>query len=537
MGIIKHIWLFLVFHVAANGQALSVQFIPSGNYSAQKVKIPAKADSITWFNYEKTLLTKLEEEGFYSARVEKDSANWRVYVGTQSNWVIISDSTLFNGGKENALTPANVQTVNQNILQYYANRGFPFASVQLKVTQWKNDTIITQLHIEKGPKITIDSLVVKGIESLNPSIVEKFTQIKPGDLYNQSEINKANNRLNRLGYLQMTGRPAMIFSKEKNILFLYGKYNSANRFDGLIGLNTEPNGKTYFTGNLDLQLQNIFKNGESIQLAWNSPGGGSQELNIHVKWPFLFKTPLGVSLGFDLFRRDSTFANRDVQVGLSYLISPELSISMGYEWFSTNTLGTNTVMANINSAQSNWFTVGAGYKNFTGDIIPRTGWIGNFTIGQGRRSAEGVNQSVYKLLLNIERFESLYSNHHLYLQGKIKLLNGSNFYENEMYREGGIKSFRGFNEQTIITSQFMKFTLAYRYFFEKNSFFEIFNDVGGANDQVVTDQFNFLWGTGAGIGFQTKGGIFTLAYALGKTNDNDFDFRTGKVHIGYINQF
>ena len=529
----------MISAMSSFGQGVTVEFFPSGKYQAQKVKTPAKADSITLFNYEKTLLIKLEEEGYFETQIVKDSTFWRVMVGRKSNWVMISDSSynFTNGLEKTSLTPSAAQALNQNILQYFANHGYPFASVQLKVVKWKNDTIITEVKIYKGPEITIDSLVVKGIESLNPSVIEKYTQIKPGDLYDQSEINQANNRLNRLGYLQMTGRPAMIFSKEKNILYLYGKYNSANRFDGLVGLNTEPNGKTYFTGDLDLQLQNVFKNGESIGLAWNSPGGGSQELNSKVKWPFLFKTPLGVSLGFDLFRRDSTFANRDIQLGLSYLISPELSINMGYEWFSTNTLGSGSSTSTINSAQSNWFTVGAEYKNYIGDIIPRKGWAGNFTLGQGRRTAEGLNQSVYKVLVNIERFESLYLNHHLYLQGRVKFLYGSNFYENEMYREGGIKSFRGFNEQTIITTQFIKFTLAYRYFFEQNSFFEIFNDVGGANDQVVTTQFNFLWGVGAGVGFQTKGGIFTLAYALGKTNDNDFDFRTGKVHIGYINQF
>jgi hypothetical protein len=44
-------------------------------------------------------------------------------------------------------------------------------------------------------------------------------------------------------------------------------------------------------------------------------------------------------------------------------------------------------------------------------------------------------------------------------------------------------------------------------------------------------------GFGAGINMQTRAGIFSLNYALGKQFDNPINVGNAKIHIGYINRF
>jgi hypothetical protein len=44
-------------------------------------------------------------------------------------------------------------------------------------------------------------------------------------------------------------------------------------------------------------------------------------------------------------------------------------------------------------------------------------------------------------------------------------------------------------------------------------------------------------GFGAGLTFETKAGIFGLSYAVGKQNSNPLDFRSSKIHFGYVNIF
>lgn len=516
-----------------------MDFSPNGKYKAQNLAAPK--DSSTLETYWNAVQTSLSEEGYYSAKLQVEERNLTIEVGPQSQWVVIPpqkgpDGYLIEGG---ALIPSKASKISKDLISHYSQKGYPFVKVSHVVIKWQGDTLQTALEIDLGPLITVDSIVVKGMEDARETWVEKYTKIKMGSVYNSAEIAQVNRRLNQLGYVQMTREPAMIFSKEKNVLFLYGKYRSSNRFDGLIGLNTDDEGNAFFTGELDLGLQNIFKRGEQIDLAWRSPGQGSQELNARVAWPFLFSTPAGIEVAFDLFRRDSTFSSRNFSALATYLVSPELIAKAGYQGDASNPLGSSGSSIGINTGNSsiNWFVLGADYRDFTGDIIPRKGWTAFAEISQGSRSAEGVNSTVYKALLDVERFQPIAGNHHLYFKGTAHYLLGADFFENEIFREGGIHSMRGFNEQSLITPQFTRLTLSYRFFVETNSYFEFFNDLGTVVNQGITTETTFLWGTGAGLGFQTRGGIFTLAYALGRTDQTSFDLRTGKVHLGYINQF
>ncbi|HQI46911.1 MAG TPA: hypothetical protein PLC59_12715, partial [Bacteroidales bacterium] len=45
------------------------------------------------------------------------------------------------------------------------------------------------------------------------------------------------------------------------------------------------------------------------------------------------------------------------------------------------------------------------------------------------------------------------------------------------------------------------------------------------------------YGFGAGVCFETKAGIFSLTYALGKQFDNPIYLKSGKIHFGVVSYF
>jgi hypothetical protein len=47
---------------------------------------------------------------------------------------------------------------------------------------------------------------------------------------------------------------------------------------------------------------------------------------------------------------------------------------------------------------------------------------------------------------------------------------------------------------------------------------------------------NFL-GAGLGLNFMTKSGMFTLAYALGKSEQQAFGIKSSKIHVGFSTMF
>jgi outer membrane protein assembly factor BamA len=109
---------------------------------------------------------------------------------------------------------------------------------------------------------------------------------------------------------------------------------------------------------------------------------------------------------------------------------------------------------------------------------------------------------------------------------------------NEAYRIGGNNSVRGFDEESIYATSYGIANLEYRFLFEQNSFLFLF---GNAAWYELDTEKSYLkdtpYGFGAGVSFQTKAGIFSISYALGKQFDNPLLLRAAKVHFGIVSVF
>ena len=121
-------------------------------------------------------------------------------------------------------------------------------------------------------------------------------------------------------------------------------------------------------------------------------------------------------------------------------------------------------------------------------------------------------------------------------------LYGENTFQNELFRIGGLKTLRGFDEESIFASAYSIFTLEYRFILEQNSYLYIFGDQAYYESNINTINQPLLihdhpYGFGAGISFETKAGIFSISYALGHQFENPFQLKSGKIHFGIVNYF
>ncbi len=118
---------------------------------------------------------------------------------------------------------------------------------------------------------------------------------------------------------------------------------------------------------------------------------------------------------------------------------------------------------------------------------------------------------------------------------------GSTFYdqyfENDLYRLGGINSIRGFDEQSYLASSFIINTAEYRFLLNRDSHFSVFADYGLLYDERPNYQDNQLLGIGSGLELATKAGLFSMSLAVGDSDNSSFDFNKTRIHIGYVNVF
>jgi outer membrane protein assembly factor BamA len=111
-------------------------------------------------------------------------------------------------------------------------------------------------------------------------------------------------------------------------------------------------------------------------------------------------------------------------------------------------------------------------------------------------------------------------------------------FTNELFRIGGLKSLRGFDEESIYASSYSMGKIEYRYLLEQNSFLFVFmNGAYYQNQSRGKAVYDTPYGFGTGINFETKLGIMSISYALGKQFDNPVYFRNAKVHFGIVNYF
>ena len=118
------------------------------------------------------------------------------------------------------------------------------------------------------------------------------------------------------------------------------------------------------------------------------------------------------------------------------------------------------------------------------------------------------------------------------------MFQSGNIFRNELFQLGGYKLLRGFDEESQYLSAYAIATVEFRYLVGQNSYFYALADGGWGRNSSTNVRSNYTYfGTGLGLAFETKAGIFNLAWAVGKRNDTELNLRQSKIHFGFINYF
>lgn len=451
----------------------------------------------------------------------------------------------------------NVKRVQEKLITYYENNGYPFAAVKLDSILIANGIIAAQLKLTKNAEILIDSIVIKGNSKIIPVYIYNYLGIKPGSLYNEAQLKKVNTRIAELPFIRSTKPASIAFSDKFNKLILSLEKKRASQFDGIVGILPDNiTGKILFTGDVRLKLQNGLGRGELIDLNWRKLQSQTQDLKVRLVYPFILRTPFGLDYNFKLYKKDTTFLDVNQNIGVQYLLIGGNYVKVFYNNKTSTLLSTKgleyltTLPANAD-VSTNMYGLGLKYEKLDYRLNPRKG----FTILMN--ASAGTKKIKKNSKLNPVVYEKLRLSSALYngdFEGAIFLpianrsafkigaqaafIYGETTFQNELSRIGGLKTLRGFDEESIYASSFSILTLEYRFVLEQNSYLYVFGD--GAwyeNNEVSRYVQDTPFGFGAGISFETKAGIFSINYALGKQFSNPIEFRSGKIHFGIVNYF
>jgi len=532
----------------------------------------------------------LQTKGFSTVSIDSThydslSAFIRLYLGqtfkvnnihTKRDDLVILNGSGWNDRKLTGkpLNFQQLQDAQQDLLNYLENNGYPFARISLDSIDFNEGALNANLKIDRGPLYKIDSIRVYGPAKISANFLQHYLGLTDGSIYKKEKLQAISKRLSELPYLQEESPWNLTLLGTGSVLNLYLKPKKSSQVDVLIGLlpNNQQltSNKLLVTGEATVNLKNALGGGESIGLNWQQVQVKSPRLNLYFQQPYIFNSPFGLNLNFDLLKKDSSYLNINGAIGIQYFASATRTGSVFLQANSTSLLNVDTLQVIATKqlpAQADVSSVSLGityeYNNtnyrfnpLRGNELLFVGMAGTKKIKKSSAIEKLVDPSdpgfsfdaLYDTLkLNSYQFRLKLSAAHYFQMSRASTLkfgvNGAIFqspttFRNEVYQIGGYKLLRGFDEESIFASQYAVGSLEYRYLIAQNSFLFAFTDGGWAKNDIPGYQLNNTYlGFGLGLAFETKAGIFNISYAVGKRNDTELSLRQAKIHLGYVNFF
>jgi outer membrane protein assembly factor BamA len=503
------------------------------------------------------------EKGYYLASFKplyRSSTEIEVLVEIGSHFpnvaIVIHDSIksqLRSFGIENIsknalkTSPSLFKLFIDKTLKAFANNGYPFAQVFFTEQEIIEQQIQIQMNVSSGKFYRFSDIIVKGDSSISKSTVQNLLGIKINDIYSEEKLSSIDRILQQTNFINVLKKSELLFTENGVELYVYLENQKMSSMNGAVGLQPNPQAQRIgLTGDVQIKLLNVFKKAELIDVNWRSIEPQTQALQAKLNYPFLFKSPFGIDLKFNLYKRDSTFLDLKSFIGIQYSFKNNVQLKGFYQVNSSEILSKtpnpSSLFSYLAPIKLNSYGLSLQYKRINYLPNPSKGFSLYFETSIGNRTIKKENtilekSYVYKSIFQYVSYIPITKRNIIKVGLNFESYTSPTIFQNERYRFGGLNSLRGFNEEELFASTKLISSLEYRFLLDKNSNAFIFYDQGIYEDNSLSYKIDNPFGVGAGISFGSRIGIFSISYALGKQFNNPIEFRNGKIHFGYVTYF
>lgn len=467
-----------------------------------------------------------------------------------------------------------IKNWQEKICSYLENNGHPFAKVFLDSLKIEEGKVSADLKVDQGPVYHIDSIHVVGNVKVSNLFLQKYLDIPAKSLYNRERLLKVTKKVRELSYVEETKASDLSLLATGSTLNVYLKPKRSSQVNVLLGFlpnnNQLTSKKLLVTGEANIRLHNALGQGEVIGLNWQQLQVKSPRLNLLYQHPYFLNSSIGLDFAFDMFRKDSTYLNVNMQLGGQYVLSGTQSGKVFIQRFQTivNTIDTASILLNhhlpdVADVSSVNLGVDYEYNNTDYRLNPRKGNVLHIITSAGTKRIKKNSQVVelkdpnnpgydfstlydtvklktyqFRVRATAEKYFQLAKQSTIKTAINAGIFQSGNIFRNELFQIGGYKLLRGFDEESQYLSHFAIGTVEYHYLIGLNSYFYVLADGGWGRSDIEQTKIDYTYlGTGLGLAFETKAGIFNMAWAVGKRSDTDFNLRQSKIHFGFVSYF
>ena len=403
----------------------------------------------------------------------------------------------------------------RSLVMRQADRGYPFASVVADSAVMSGRGVRVYCHTLLSQQYHIENVYIIGGAGVSPYYVYSVTGLAPGAVFSESRVSMAARRI-ASGGAAVSARDAEVEFHPDGMadVYLYLEKRSSNSVGAGIALNRDGyDGKYFVTGNALADLHNNFGHGERFYFAWNGYDRRSQMLDLQMRWPYAFNTPLTPDLGINIVRSDTS--------RLTVQMTARLGIALSPDWEARAVVDVRRLVAinnnddnNANDARTSLYGIAVNCrKNYSAGTHIN---IDVLATGGTRRSGDGKGavaevSSVVEGWLPIgswARYEGILTARQMYFASKPDIYECSPI--------GGAGSLRGFRDNELRATGLLAACNTFRLLPAEGFSVQVFYDCAFYDCKALQGNFHdFPCGFGAGVGLKKGAMSLDIGWAIG----------------------
>ena len=549
--------MLIAFNIGS-AQELQLNIVSTDSIETSVINSIGYSKTFGSFDALKTQVTSFKDQlyqrGYIEARVLKISKTppiitAEIFLGSKYESIkLYADKALFEflklkNIKDLESSPyyiveiAALETLLNSLTDLLTTKSYPFASVSLnKIKPIGKSMLRANLAVETKQARQLQSVKIKGYEKFPQSFIKHYLGIKTNTSFNLKSIQSKTEALSQLRFSKQLRPAEVLFTQDTTRVYLYLEKTKSNRFDGFLGFGSdETSGDLEFNGYLNLNLTNNLNFGESFRLNYRSDENDLKTFEAQLTLPYLFKTPIGSELELNIFKKDSAFTTTEQAANVYYQINPKQKVFLGIRSAQSNVLLPEAI-SDVHDYKTNTYELKYTYQQLTtqNPLFPLKGAL-ELRLSKANRKITDTqtNQTLY--LLKVSNIFNLNRNNSFYLRLQAQGIDSDRYLLNELIRFGGIKSIRGFEENSINATNLGVLASEYRYQLSPTLY--IHSIIDAAYFETPTQYNQKLYGFGFGFGLLTDAGLLKFNLANGKTEEQNFKFSDSKIHLSLTATF
>jgi len=443
------------------------------------------------------------------------------------------------------------------VLRGTGEEGYPFARWVARDLELDDTTatVTVEARLLPGNEAFVGPVTSDLPAGRSANFLARAAGIRTGDRFQQSELDRAVQRLQARGLYASVGTPSVYLTSSADTVGVHFPVvlrRKTNRLQVVLGLSRTDEGGSRLSGQVDLDLPDMAGSGRGLRVGWRDDGVRTSRFGFSYLEPLIFGTPLDMGLALDneVDRLSYTRFRLDNVWRLPVVALWGIELGVGWDRV-TYPIGALERTSRVRAR--------GAVSHHRGDRS-RSGWEGLFAIESAWRSASQrldeeadpgtVNQLAEAVTQRIFEVDAAGE---LILSGTLAVAGRASFRQltgggpdvplSEQFRFGGAATLRGYRENEFHGSQAAWGGAELRIGRPMGSRLYTFYDLGyfefSVPDPLDPTGLELLvnrgWPRGYGLGLLARTRAGDISLAIGFPGTVDFD--QAKLHVTLLETF